>query len=121
MAAPLLYLFPTSAAAVRGISTFLKPRNPHPKKLDIVVPLQQLDEVMGLCSFQVKHDADVNVPKISSTPVMTLAPPVSADIWHGRVGHRNPRSMELLRKNDGNGVDYTGIISSCDVCALGHN
>ncbi|CAN0317868.1 unnamed protein product, partial [Scytosiphon promiscuus] len=43
----------------------------------------------------------------------------SADVWHRRLGHMNPRNMELLRRTDGNGVDYTGAVSGCDICALG--
>ncbi|CAN0020693.1 unnamed protein product, partial [Ascophyllum nodosum] len=39
-----------------------------------------------------------------------------ADIWHRRLGHMNPRSMELLRRKEGNGVEYTGTISDCDIC-----
>ncbi|CAN0374371.1 unnamed protein product, partial [Laminaria digitata] len=31
----------------------------------------------------------------------------------------NPRNMELLRKTDGNGVNYTGTVSVCNICAWG--
>ena len=41
-----------------------------------------------------------------------------ADIWHKRLGHMNPRHMELLRKVDGNGVDYTGAVTDCDICKV---
>ena len=30
----------------------------------------------------------------------------------------NLRSMELLRRKEGNGVEYTGTVSDCDICAL---
>ena len=31
----------------------------------------------------------------------------------------NPRSMDLLRQKDGDGIDYTGTVSDCPTCALG--
>ena len=31
----------------------------------------------------------------------------------------NPRNMELLRRTGGNGVNYTGTVSGCGICALG--
>ncbi|CAN0430209.1 unnamed protein product [Ascophyllum nodosum] len=34
------------------------------------------------------------------------------------MGHMNPRSMELLRRKEGNCVEYTGTVSDCDICAL---
>lgn len=40
----------------------------------------------------------------------------SADTWHRRLGHMNPRSMDLLRKKEGNGVEYLGDTSPCSVC-----
>ena len=30
----------------------------------------------------------------------------------------NPRSMELLHRKEGNGVEYTGTVSDCDLFAL---
>lgn len=69
------HLFSVSEAVVRGISTVVEPRNSHQvKKLDIVVPLKQFDEDMGLCSFQAELGAEINVMKVSSTtPAMVLA------------------------------------------------
>ncbi|CAM9568805.1 unnamed protein product, partial [Hapterophycus canaliculatus] len=43
---------------------------------------------------------------------------VSADIWHRRLGHLNPRSMDVLRKTEGSGVGFTDVLSGCDICAL---
>lgn len=78
-----------------------------------MVPLQQQEEDIGLCSFEMQLD------KASSSPAIALAAQVSADVWHRRLGHMNLRNMELLRRTDGNGVDYTGTVSGCDICALG--
>ena len=55
----------------------------------------------------------------TSTPGVALATQKSADTWHRRLGHINPDNMELLRKTEGNGVEYTGTVSGCDICAVG--
>lgn len=78
-----------------------------------MVPLPQQEEDVGLCSFEVELD------KASWSPAIALTAQVSADVWHRRLGHLNPRKMELPRKADGNGVNYTGTVSGCDICALG--
>ena len=41
-----------------------------------------------------------------------------AAICHRRLGHTNPRSMERNRRKEGNGVEYTGTESDCDICTL---
>ena len=43
---------------------------------------------------------------------------VAADIWHRRLGHANPRSMDILRRESGNGVDYLGEPGPCNVCEV---
>ena len=32
----------------------------------------------------------------------------SADLWHRRMGHINRRRMGVMRKQPGNGIEYTG-------------
>ncbi len=112
------HLFSSSDAASRGISTVIEPGNPHLKRNNIVVPLQQLDADVGLCSFQVGLGATHGTPGTLDS-AMSLTAQVSADTWHRRLGHMNPRSMDVLRRKDGNGIDYTGTISGCPTCALG--
>ena len=53
-------LVSSSHAATRGVSTVIEPGNPHLKRKNIVAPLQQPDEDMGLCSFQVNLGATHN-------------------------------------------------------------
>ena len=43
----------------------------------------------------------------------------SAGKWHRRMGHINRKSMHILRRMPGSGVDYNGDIQACDVCAVG--
>ena len=57
----------------------------------------------------------------TSTPSVTPAAQVSADTWHRRLGHMNPANMELRRKTEGNGVEYSCTVSGCDICAVGKN
>ena len=42
-----------------------------------------------------------------------------ANLWHRRMGHINRKSMDVLRRMPGSGVDYNGDIQACDVCAVG--
>ena len=43
----------------------------------------------------------------------------SAAFWPRRIGHINTRSMDILRKEKENDVEYTGDLPTCDVCARG--
>ena len=45
----------------------------------------------------------------------------SANPWHRRMGHINGKSLDVLRKEPGNGVDYTGAVKDCGFCPLGKN
>ena len=42
-------------------------------------------------------------------------------LWDRRSGHFNSRSMELLRKKDDSGVDFTGTLSGRDSCHVNKN
>jgi len=44
---------------------------------------------------------------------------VSADSWHRRLGHIDPRSMDVLRKDPDAGVAYNGNPSPFHVCQIG--
>ena len=43
----------------------------------------------------------------------------SANLWHRGMGHINRKSMDVLRRMPGSGVDYNGDVQACDVCAVG--
>ena len=47
------HIFSSSDAVTWGISTANQPGNPHPSKNNIEMPLQQLNDDVGLCSFPV--------------------------------------------------------------------
>lgn len=87
----------------------------HLRKGDAAVPLHQKEDDVRLCSFQVE------LRKASSSPAVALITQVSTDVWNRRLGHTDLRNIELLRRTDGNGVNYTGTVSGCDICDLGKN
>lgn len=61
------------------------------------------------------YDLEVDVPNVAR-PVNA-----DADTWHRHMGHINGRSSELLNRTDDNGVSFKGVVSSCDVYAIGKN
>ena len=108
------FLFFSSDAATKSMPTVIVGAgNAHLRRNKIVVPLQQLDNDMGLCSFQV----DLS-PTHSTQDIRLLQP------WHlqrrtaqstlpMRLGHMRPRSMKILRRKDGNGIDNIGTVTGC--------
>ena len=112
-----------------GVITILRAGNPQIKfNKNTYLRLNQHGKHAGMCSF------DLSLPAVdgetlakaamsgetkTSTPGVALAAQVSADTWHRRLGHMNPANMELLRKTEGNGVEYIGAVSGCDICAVG--
>ena len=81
---------------------------------DIVLPMNLLgtDEKTGklLCSIKVQ---------LGGGPGGLAMRAASANLWHRRMGHINRKSMDVLRRMPGGGVDYNGDIQACDVCAVG--
>lgn len=116
----------------------LEEGNPHLTLGKLIVPLKQHLGDQGMCSLDVTlpapsdvidnttnakgfNDEETTVGKAADAsydnmPGAIFAAAVSADVWHRRLGHLNPWSMELLCKRDGNGVEYTGGVSDCDIC-----
>ena len=42
----------------------------------------------------------------------------SAELWHRQMGHINPKSLDILKKAEANGVEFDDTVSSCDICAM---
>ena len=123
------HLFSSVKAMRMGATTILQAGNPQiqfNKKTSL--RLNQHRKRAGMCSFDLPlpavdgetlaKTAMSGVTK-TSTPGVALAAQVSADTWHRRLGHINPANMKLLRKTEDNGVEYTGTVSGCDICAVG--
>eukprot|EP00903_Cladosiphon_okamuranus_P015299 g14134.t1 len=43
----------------------------------------------------------------------------TADLWHRRMGHINAKSLDVLRQQTDNGIDYRGDLQDCGACPLG--
>ena len=90
-----------------------------------VIPLKQDPRDQGMCSLditfqRVSHGVlgkSEGVSPDSGSGVVYTAT-TSASVWQRRLGRMNPRNMEVLRNKKGNGVEYTGTISGCDICSV---
>ena len=105
---------PVTEAMWKGGSTIFHPHKPRMEFDDIGLPMNLLgtDEKTGklLCSIKVE---------LGGGPGGLPMRADSADLWHQRIGHINRKSMEVLRRTPGSGVDHNGDIQACDVCAVG--
>ena len=90
-----------------------------------VISLKQDPRDQGMCSLDITFQRDSHgvlgkpegvSPDSGSGVVYTAT--TSASVWHRRLGHMNPRNMEVLHNKKGNGVEYTGTISGCDICSV---
>ena len=99
--------------------------NPHLTIGGIIIPLKQDPPDQGMCSLDIMfqrnpQDELLGKPEGVShddVPGVVYAATADADILYRRLGHTNPRSMELLRRKEGHRVEYTGTVSGCDICA----
>eukprot|EP00752_Nemacystus_decipiens_P015693 g14006.t1 len=91
-----------------GVATIFDAQ-PRLEMGDVIVPLRRLGNDTTLCSVYLELDGPPN----------TVMRAESVDLWHRRLGHINRGSLDVLRKIDDNGVDYTGTFEACDVCAIG--
>ena len=90
----------------KGVATVFHPNKPRLEFEDMIFPMDELgiDEQTGylLCSITLKLS--------DSSGVAMRA--VSADIGHRRGGHLNSKSLDILRRASGNGVDCDGAVTS---------
>ena len=107
-------LFFVTTAMQKGITTLFQPDKPRLEYDDVVLPMnvlrtEEATETLP-CSF------DLELGGGSGGLAMRAE---SADLGHRRMGNINCKSMNVLRKPAGNGVDYNVDIKACDVCAVG--
>ena len=118
--------FAPTAELKNGVRFVLEVGNSHLTIGGIIIPLKQDPRDQGMCSLDIMfrcnpQDKLLGKPEGVShddAPGVVYAATADADIWHRRLGHMNPRSMELLCQKEGNGVEYTGTVSDCDICVL---
>ena len=104
-------LFSVTTAMLKGVTTLFHPANPRLEKAGVVLPMQQLgtDETTGkqLCTIDVNlGDGVGGGMELGDNSDCLVLKIESADMWHQRMGHINRKSLDVLRKLPGNGVDY---------------
>ena len=102
------HLFSPFVASRMGVVTIFDSVQLRLEMGDVTVPMKRLDNNTILCSISLELD----------NPTTTAMRAESADLWHRRSGHINSRSLDVLRKVEGNGIGYTGNVEACDVCAF---
>ncbi|CAB1097546.1 unnamed protein product [Ectocarpus sp. CCAP 1310/34] len=117
-------LFSVTLAMLKGVATLFHPDNPRLESGDVVFPMQTLgvDATTGkrIYSIEVKLGGEPEGPTVLGDAPDALALKVeSADLWHRRMGHINGKNLDVLRKEQVNGVDYIGDVKYCSVCPLG--
>ena len=117
-------IFAPTAELRNGVG-FVLEKKPYLTIRGTVILLKQDPRDQGMCSLDITFQRDSHgvlgksegvSPDSGSGVVYTAT--TSASVWHRRLGHMNPRNMEVLRNKKGNGVEYTGTISGCDICSV---
>ena len=116
-------LFSVTAAMLKGLATLFHPTNPRVDKDGVVVPMQQLgvDDTAGKVMYSIKvklGDGAGGQMVLGDNPDGLALKAESANLWHRRMGDINGKSLDVLRKEPGNGVDYTGTVKAGDSCSL---
>ena len=91
------HLFSPLVASRMGVVTIFDSAQPRLEMGDVTVPMKRLDHDTTFCSVSLELDNSTN----------TAIRAESADLWHRRLRYINSRSLDLLRKVEGNGIDYT--------------
>ena len=119
-------IFASTAELKNGVRFVLEVGKPHLTIGGITIPLKQDPRDQGMCALDIMiqrnpQDELRGKPERVShddVPGVVYAATADADIWHRRLGYMNPRSMEILHRKEGNGVEYTGTVSDCDIFGL---
>ena len=112
-------LFSVTAAMLKGVATLFHPTNPRLENDGVVVPMQQLgvDDTTGKVMYSIRvklggGSGDQMV--LGDNPDGLALNAESANLCHRRMGHIDGKSLDVLRKEPGNGIDYTGAVKDCD-------
>ena len=105
-------LFSVHTAVTKGVVTVFDSVNPRFEIGNTVIPFKPPSPPNNLYTFSMDFASTVDAAGVALRTE-------SAALWHRRIGHINTRSMDILRKEKGNGVEYTGDLPTCDVCAIG--
>ena len=103
-------------AELRNGVRFVLEKNPYLTIRGTVIPLKQDPRDQGMCSLDITFQRDSHEvlgksegvsPDSGSGVVYTAT--TSASVWHRRLGHMNPRNMEVLRNAKGTVVESRNV------------
>ena len=116
-------IFSVTAALSNGVAYLFYRDNPKLESGDVVVrmKIRGVDDTGKItCSINVRFGAGGGGPQTLGEAPGGLALRVeTASLWHRRMGHINSKSLDVLRKEAANGIDYTGDVQDCSACSLG--
>ncbi|CAB1099771.1 unnamed protein product [Ectocarpus sp. CCAP 1310/34] len=109
-----------------GLRCVVEESTPHLTIQGKVIPLAQDPRDQSMCTPDITFEQNVQpsgtrslVPHQKQSQTHTANAVcftlVNADTWHRRLGHLNARSLDILRKDTGTGVDYRDSLSPCAV------
>ena len=122
-------IFSPTSLLKKGLRCVVEESTPHLTIQGKVIPLTQDPRDQGMCTLDITFEQNVQpsgtkslVPHQKQSQTHTANAVcftlVSADTWHRRLGHLNARSLDILRKDTGTGVDYRDSLSPCGVCQI---
>ena len=104
-------LFSVITAAKRDIVAIFGHEISRLEEVNVTVPLRS--ESGDLYLFVVDLSADgYSVKELATNAV------ANAQVRHWRLGHPHLRSLDILRKLDGIGITFEGIVLNCNVCVV---
>ena len=117
-------IFSPTSLLKKGLRCVVEESTPHLTIQGKVIPLTQDPRDQGMCTLDITFEQNVQpsgtkslVPHQKQSQTHTANAVcftlVSADTWHRRLGHLNARSLDILRKDTGTGVDYRDSLSPC--------
>ena len=115
-------LFSVTAALSNEVASLFCPDNPRLESGDVIVPMniRGVDDTGKItCSITVKLGAeDGGRQTLGEAPDGLALRVETGSLWQRRMGHINSKSLDVLRKEAANGIDYTGDVQDCSACPL---
>ena len=126
-------IFSPTSLLKSGLRVVVEDRTPHLTICGTAIPLAQDPNDQGMCTLNITfrqhvsptttaartnpHGNDGTAAQNTTDKAM-CSTAVSGDIWHRRLGHINPRRLNILRRDPNTGVDYQGEPSPCGICEV---
>ena len=113
-----------TVAMLKVLATLFHPTNPKLEEDGVVIPMQQpgMDDTTAQVMYPIKVKLGGGAGDqmiLGDNPDGLALKAESANLWRRRMGRINGKSFDVLRKEPGNGVDYTGAVKDCEYFPLG--